>query len=275
MYGPIFVVLVIPLGAHYLTSDNLQRKLSRMNSRKASVIGVAMEEKLFMMFQNKKGYLNINRFLQALADIGLTQSDPRLACMIDKLKSIQNDRLSKYRAEDVNGIDLDTFRDLIKETKDLIKRAFSSQFVIPDFKSFCTSIEQVYHECSDVHGGANASYIPQLARVDPKLFTVSVCTVDGQRFTYGDKDITYTLQSTSKPFNYAIALDLYGAEYVNKYIGQEPSGSNFNEICLDRNSMPHNPMINAGAIMVSSLIRPELKLADRYVLNCLKILKYF
>ena len=155
-----------------------------MNSRKASVIGVAMEEKLFMMFQNKKGYLNINRFLQALADIGLTQSDPRLACMIDKLKSIQNDRLSKYRAEDVNGIDLDTFRDLIKETKDLIKRAFSSQFVIPDFKSFCTSIEQVYHECSDVHGGANASYIPQLARVDPKLFTVSVCTVDGQHLLF-------------------------------------------------------------------------------------------
>ena len=67
--------------------------------------------------------------------------------MIDKLKKIQNDRITKYRAEEANGIDLDTFRDLIKETKDLIKRAFSSQFVIPDFKSFCSSIEQVFHDC--------------------------------------------------------------------------------------------------------------------------------
>ena len=76
--------------------------------------------------------------------------------------------------------------------------------------------------------------------------------------------MTYTLQSTSKPFNYAVALDLYGTEYVNQFIGQEPSGSIFNEICLDRDSKPHNAMINSGAIMVASLVKPDLKLADRY-----------
>ena len=42
-------------------------------------------------------------------------------------------------------------------------------------------------ECEDLDGGQNASYIPQLERYDPKLFTVSVCTVDGQQFTIGDK----------------------------------------------------------------------------------------
>ena len=77
---------------------------------------------------------------------------------------------------------------------------------------------------------------------------------------------------------------MYGADYVNKvilshlgfnfwnkaftysfqFIGQEPSGNNFNEICLDTNLKPHNPMINAGAIMAASLIKPDMNLADRF-----------
>lgn len=49
-----------------------------------------------------------------------------------------------------------------------------------------------------------------------------------------------------------------------QFIGQEPSGNNFNEICLDGNLKPHNPMINAGAIMAASLIKPDMNLADRF-----------
>ena len=222
-------------------------------------------EKVFTIYQNKKGYLDVARFTQALADYGLLKCDPRLATMMKKLSMIQ--RSTKLRIEDGFGITFDVFNDEMlgeKETKALIEKAFSSGLIIPDFKSFCETVTQVYYDCEDVHGGANASYIPQLANVDSDIFALSVCTVDGQRFTHGDKDHIYTLQSTSKPFNYAVALDLYGAEYVNKYIGQEPSGAIFNEICLNGDTMPHNPMINAGAIMASSLIRPELKLAERY-----------
>lgn len=81
-----------------------------------------------------------------------------------------------------------------------------------------------------------ASYIPQLSKVNPDFWGVSLCTVDGQRFSIGDVNEPFTLQSCSKPLTYAIALEEMGQEIVHKYVGQEPSGRNFNELVLDYNS---------------------------------------
>lgn len=81
-----------------------------------------------------------------------------------------------------------------------------------------------------------ATYIPQLTRFSPKYWGVSICTIDGQRFSKGDVNIPFTLQSCSKPLTYALALELLGSEVVHQYVGQEPSGRNFNELILDDNS---------------------------------------
>ena len=94
-------------------------------------------------------------------------------------------------------------------------------------------LQRILTVLKDFNSGHPADYIPQLARVDPSLWAVSVCTVDGQRFDIGDIDQTYSIQSTSKPFNYAMALDLYGNEDVYNYVSAEPSGHGFNEIVLD------------------------------------------
>ena len=75
-----------------------------------------------------------------------------------------------------------------------------------------------------------------MSRFEPDKWGLSVCTVDGQRFTLGDVNEPFTIQSCSKPFTYGINLDKLGPEVVDKYIGQEPSGRDFNDICLDSKS---------------------------------------
>ena len=68
----------------------------------------------------------------------------------------------------------------------------------------------------------------------------------------------------SKTVSYCLALDEHGTEAVHKHVGREPSGRSFNELALNPKGLPHNPMVNAGAIMTSSLIRPDLDIADRF-----------
>jgi len=113
-----------------------------------------------------------------------------------------------------------------------------------------------------VDAGKVATYIPQLARTNPDYFGISICTVDGQRFDIGDTKIPFSAQSTSKPMTYAIACEHRGEELVHKHVGREPSGRNFNELVLNSDGLPHNPLINSGAIMCASLIKPENTMAE-------------
>ncbi|MBS4730211.1 glutaminase A [Mycobacterium sp. SM1] len=109
-----------------------------------------------------------------------------------------------------------------------------------------------------------ADYIPQLKRVDPDKFGVAICTVDGQRFTIGDAHDLFCVQSICKPVNYSLALEEHGVATVHRHVGREPSGRSFNELSLNGDGLPHNPMINSGAIMTCSLLRPHDELADRF-----------
>ena len=56
------------------------------------------------------------------------------------------------------------------------------------------------------------------------------------RFSLGDVSKAFCLQSVSQPLCYAIALNDLGEDTVHEYLGQEPSGGNFNQIKLDHNS---------------------------------------
>jgi glutaminase len=103
-------------------------------------------------------------------------------------------------------------------------------------------------------GGAVADYIPELGKADPDHFGISLATLDGHVYEVGDCRIPFTIQSMSKPFVFALALDTLGAERVESVIGVEPSGDPFNSIRLNAENHPFNPMVNAGAIACSGLI---------------------
>jgi len=103
--------------------------------------------------------------------------------------------------------------------------------------------------------GAVAKYIPELAKVNPDLFAISVVTVDGQEFSVGNVDARFTIQSIANPFVYGMVLDDLGRDRVAATVGVEPTGNPFNAIMLHRQTnRPMNPMVNAGAIAVTSLI---------------------
>ena len=123
--------------------------------------------------------------------------------------------------------------------------------VQPPLQRFLTNC---YEEFKSDNSGTVADYIPELKRADPSHFGVALVTIDGHIYEVGDSAVPFTIQSVSKAFVFALALELVGEERVSAAIGVEPSGEAFNSIRLTNDNRPFNPMVNAGAIACSGLI---------------------
>ncbi|MEH2075240.1 MAG: glutaminase A [Nostoc sp.] len=117
-------------------------------------------------------------------------------------------------------------------------------------------LKELHSQYKLLREGAVAKYIPELAKANPDLFSICIVTVDGQIYKVGDYDQLFTIQSISKVFAYGLALEDHGLDYVLTRVGVEPTGDAFNAIVLDEQSKrPYNPMVNAGAIATTSLIK--------------------
>jgi glutaminase len=103
--------------------------------------------------------------------------------------------------------------------------------------------------------GEVASYIPELARVDPNSFGLAVIDAHGNVAVGGDSESAFSIQSISKVFTLTLALGKAGDRLWGR-VGREPSGSPFNSVVqLEyEHGIPRNPFINAGAIAVTDLI---------------------
>jgi glutaminase len=111
-----------------------------------------------------------------------------------------------------------------------------------------------HEDFTSENSGEVAGYIPELGKANPEHFGISLATLDGHVYETGDTRVPFTIQSISKPFVFALALDRLGATRVEGTIGVEPSGDPFNSIRLNTENHPFNPMVNAGAIACSGLI---------------------
>ncbi|UZD91810.1 glutaminase [Cognatishimia activa] len=100
--------------------------------------------------------------------------------------------------------------------------------------------------------GHVADYIPELARVAPSHFAISVVTAGGNVFGAGDISTGFSAQSITKVFTLAIALGRSGDQLWQR-VGREPSGNAFNSIVQleNENGRPRNPFVNAGAIVTT------------------------
>lgn len=117
-------------------------------------------------------------------------------------------------------------------------------------------IEDLHSQYKSLQEGAVADYIPELAKVNPDLFSICLVTVNGEVYQVGDYSRLFTIQSISKVFVYGLALEDCGRDDVLTKVGVEPTGDAFNAIILDEQSKrPYNPMVNAGAIATTSLIK--------------------
>ena len=133
-------------------------------------------------------------------------------------------------------------------------RAISCQSVT--VSPILAALKSIHSKYRKDFSGKIASYIPELAKADPRLFGIALITADGQVYEVGDARQLFTIQSISKPFVYGIALEDHGLEYVLGKVGVEPTGDAFNSIVFDeRRNRPFNPMVNAGAIATTALIK--------------------
>jgi glutaminase len=119
------------------------------------------------------------------------------------------------------------------------------------------SVERYYAPGREYYG-------PEQAAEERDRFAIAIATPDGDVYAVGDHGVPFALQSMSKVFVFALALKDHGRDRVLEHVGVEPSGDAFNSIVFDeRHRRPFNPMVNAGALVTTDLVRgkdPEEKL---------------
>lgn len=111
---------------------------------------------------------------------------------------------------------------------------------------------------SETKLGTVASYIPELDKAKKDALGIYIIDNEGNEYFSGDYETKFTIQSISKIVALMLAILDNGEEYVFSKVGMEPTGDPFNSITkleTSRERKPYNPLINAGAIAISSMIK--------------------
>ncbi|MEB3322368.1 MAG: glutaminase A, partial [Synechococcaceae cyanobacterium] len=190
------------------------------------------------------GVTSADRIRQRVLASGLRTDDYRLRSTMANLEALA----------DAASIGPADFAEVVGEEALMVKHAFLHELVIPDWEEFSDDIRTIAGRVALDRSGHKADYIPILRDADAEKWGVAICTVDGQRLEIGDVDVYHSIQSVSKPLNYAWALVREGPDFTHAHVGAEPSGRPFNALDLLPDQRPFNPCVNAGAIMTAGII---------------------
>jgi len=118
-------------------------------------------------------------------------------------------------------------------------------------------VNAAYEKYKGLEEGANADYIPALAKVDPNMFGIVVVTVDGDVYTAGDITSEVSIQSISKVFTMARVMEDSGTQVITDNMGVDATGQVFNSIVAieQYQGQQMNPMVNPGAIATTSMVK--------------------
>lgn len=132
-------------------------------------------------------------------------------------------------------------------------------------------LQGIHRKAMTITEGRSADYIPALAEVDPELCGLTLATLDGEVFNVGDTNVKFSIQSISKIFGLMLAMERLGDDLWER-VKMEPSGQAFNSIVqLEwEKGIPRNPMINAGAILVSDVLVSRYSASKNAVLSLVR-----
>lgn len=118
------------------------------------------------------------------------------------------------------------------------------------------ALNAAYTKYKSLQEGANADYIPALAKVDPDIFGIALVTPDGQVYTAGDFKSEVSIQSISKVFTAALVMEERNPQAIADNMGVDATGQPFNSIVAveQYKGAEMNPLVNAGAITATSMV---------------------
>jgi glutaminase len=118
------------------------------------------------------------------------------------------------------------------------------------------ALDSAYNQFRNLKEGANADYIPALAKVDPNIFGIALVTTDGRVYTKGDISSEVSIQSISKVFTMAKVIEEQGPEAISNNMGVDATGQVFNSIVAveQYRGAEMNAMVNPGAITATSMV---------------------
>ena len=128
---------------------------------------------------------------------------------------------------------------------------------LPDATAIQATIDKAFNDYKDLEEGANADYIPALAKVDPKVYGIALVTAEGKVYTAGDLETQVSIQSISKVFTMAKVMDESGPQALYDNMGVDATGQVFNSIVAieQYKGAEMNALVNPGAIAATSMVK--------------------